>query len=118
MIDDLLIIDLLMIADDNDDVNDDDVGNNQLTGYLLHQVKKQRRAKANDRERSRMQTLNNALGGEVTSVRIVLLIIIVRIFTIAINLTMILKVDFTEKLRVVLPAFPDETKLTKIETLR
>lgn len=47
-------------------------------------VKKQRRAKANDRERTRMQTLNVAL----------------------------------EKLRVILPAFPDETKLTKIETLR
>ena len=47
-------------------------------------MKKQRRAKANDRERMRMQTLNQAL----------------------------------EKLRVVLPAFPDETKLTKIETLR
>eukprot|EP00090_Calanus_glacialis_P035235 TRINITY_DN60196_c0_g1_i1.p1 TRINITY_DN60196_c0_g1~~TRINITY_DN60196_c0_g1_i1.p1 ORF type:complete len:355 (-),score=62.55 TRINITY_DN60196_c0_g1_i1:263-1327(-) len=47
-------------------------------------VKKVRRAKANDRERTRMQTLNTAL----------------------------------EKLRVVLPAFPDETKLTKIETLR
>ena len=50
----------------------------------LSKVKKQRRAKANDRERMRMQTLNQAL----------------------------------EKLRVVLPAFPDETKLTKIETLR
>lgn len=50
----------------------------------LSKVKKQRRAKANDRERTRMQTLNSAL----------------------------------EKLRVVLPAFPDETKLTKIETLR
>eukprot|EP00095_Tigriopus_kingsejongensis_P008029 snap_masked-scaffold630_size122347-processed-gene-0.2 protein:Tk08029 transcript:snap_masked-scaffold630_size122347-processed-gene-0.2-mRNA-1 annotation:"hypothetical protein BRAFLDRAFT_117981" len=43
-----------------------------------------RRAKANDRERNRMHSLNLAL----------------------------------EKLRVVLPAFPDETKLTKIETLR
>ena len=50
----------------------------------LMKVKKVRRAKANDRERTRMQTLNQAL----------------------------------EKLRVVLPAFPDETKLTKIETLR
>ena len=50
----------------------------------LSKVKKVRRAKANDRERMRMQTLNQAL----------------------------------EKLRVVLPAFPDETKLTKIETLR
>ena len=107
----------LMIADDTDEVNDDDVGNNQLSGYLP-QVKKQRRAKANDRERSRMQTLNNALGGEVTTVRIVLLVIIVSIITIANNLAIILKVDFTEKLRVVLPAFPDETKLTKIETLR
>ncbi len=47
-------------------------------------MKKVRRAKANDRERVRMQTLNQAL----------------------------------EKLRTVLPAFPDETKLTKIETLR
>lgn len=50
----------------------------------LSKVKKIRRAKANDRERMRMQTLNQAL----------------------------------EKLRVILPAFPDETKLTKIETLR
>merc|ERR1719384_218324 len=50
----------------------------------LSKEKKIRRAKANDRERKRMQTLNQAL----------------------------------EKLRVVLPAFPDETKLTKIETLR
>ena len=105
----------LMIADDTYEVNDDDVGNNQLSGYLP-QVKKQRRAKANDRERSRMQTLNNALGGKVTTVRIVLSIIM--LIMIANNLTMILKVDFTEKLRVVLPAFPDETKLTKIETLR
>ena len=64
-----------------------------------------------------MQTLNNALGGEVTTVRIVLLIIMVMFIMIAINL-IILKVNFTEKLRVVLPAFPDETKLTKIETLR
>ena len=107
----------LIFTDDNDDVNDDDVGNNQLTGHLPHQVKKQRRAKANDRERSRMQTLNNALGGEVTTVRIVLPIIIIMLIMIAINL-IILKVNFTEKLRVVLPAFPDETKLTKIETLR
>jgi hypothetical protein len=50
----------------------------------ISKVKKVRRAKANDRERVRMQTLNQAL----------------------------------EKLRTVLPAFPDETKLTKIETLR
>ena len=50
----------------------------------LSRVKKMRRAKANDRERTRMQTLNQAL----------------------------------EKLRTVLPAFPDETKLTKIETLK
>ena len=107
-----------MIADDNDDVNDEVVGNNQLTGYLPHQVKKQRRAKANDRERSRMQTLNNALGGEVTIVRIVLLVIIIMLIMIANNLAILLKVHFTEKLRVVLPAFPDETKLTKIETLR
>ena len=63
-----------------------------------------------------MQTLNNALGGEVTTVRIVLPIIM--LIMIAKNLTIVLKVDFTEKLRVVLPAFPDETKLTKIETLR
>ena len=50
----------------------------------VQKLKKQRRAKANDRERNRMQMLNVAL----------------------------------EKLRLVLPAFPDETKLTKIETLR
>lgn len=47
-------------------------------------VKKNRRLKANDRERNRMHNLNDAL----------------------------------EQLRRVLPAFPDETKLTKIETLR
>ena len=113
-----MLLMFLIFTDDNDDVNDDDVGNNQLTGYLPPQVKKQRRAKANDRERSRMQTLNNALGGEVTTVRIVLPIIIIMLIMIANNLAIISKVDFTEKLRVVLPAFPDETKLTKIETLR
>ncbi|XP_058506094.1 neurogenin-1 [Solea solea] len=47
-------------------------------------VKKNRRIKANDRERNRMHNLNDAL----------------------------------DDLRGVLPAFPDETKLTKIETLR
>ncbi|MBN3307950.1 NGN1 protein, partial [Amia calva] len=47
-------------------------------------VKKNRRMKANDRERNRMHNLNDAL----------------------------------DKLRNVLPAFPDDTKLTKIETLR
>ncbi|XP_070769848.1 neurogenin-1 [Enoplosus armatus] len=47
-------------------------------------VKKNRRMKANDRERNRMHNLNDAL----------------------------------DELRGVLPAFPDETKLTKIETLR
>ncbi|XP_008301668.1 neurogenin-1 [Stegastes partitus] len=47
-------------------------------------VKKNRRLKANDRERNRMHNLNDAL----------------------------------DALRGVLPAFPDETKLTKIETLR
>uniref|UniRef100_A0A668AV65 Neurogenin 1 n=1 Tax=Myripristis murdjan TaxID=586833 RepID=A0A668AV65_9TELE len=47
-------------------------------------VKKNRRMKANDRERNRMHNLNDAL----------------------------------DALRGVLPAFPDETKLTKIETLR
>lgn len=49
-----------------------------------HVVKKNRRLKANDRERNRMHNLNDAL----------------------------------DALRGVLPAFPDETKLTKIETLR
>ena len=110
-----MLLMFLIFTDDNDGVNDEDVGNNQLTGHLP-QVKKQRRAKANDRERSRMQTLNNALGGEVTTVRIVLLIIM--LIMIANNFAIMFKVDFTEKLRVVLPAFPDETKLTKIETLR
>ncbi|CAL8328908.1 unnamed protein product [Gadus morhua 'NCC'] len=47
-------------------------------------VRKNRRVKANDRERNRMHNLNDAL----------------------------------DTLRGVLPAFPDETKLTKIETLR
>ncbi|KAM6977261.1 neurogenin-1 [Aplochiton taeniatus] len=47
-------------------------------------VKRNRRSKANDRERNRMHNLNDAL----------------------------------DTLRGILPAFPDETKLTKIETLR
>ncbi|XP_039669409.1 neurogenin-1 [Perca fluviatilis] len=47
-------------------------------------VRKNRRVKANDRERNRMHNLNDAL----------------------------------DTLREILPAFPDETKLTKIETLR
>ncbi|KAK2838630.1 hypothetical protein Q7C36_013444 [Tachysurus vachellii] len=50
----------------------------------VHVVKKNRRLKANDRERNRMHNLNDAL----------------------------------DALRSVLPAFPDDTKLTKIETLR
>ncbi|XP_051945327.1 neurogenin-1-like [Xyrauchen texanus] len=50
----------------------------------VHVVKKNRRIKANDRERNRMHNLNDAL----------------------------------DVLRSVLPAFPDDTKLTKIETLR
>ncbi|KAL4631511.1 neurogenin-1 [Arapaima gigas] len=50
----------------------------------VHVVKKNRRMKANDRERNRMHNLNDAL----------------------------------DALRSVLPAFPDDTKLTKIETLR
>ncbi|XP_014680089.1 PREDICTED: neurogenin-1-like, partial [Priapulus caudatus] len=51
---------------------------------LVKKVKRQRRQKANDRERNRMHGLNDALEG----------------------------------LRCVLPTFPDESKLTKIETLR
>ena len=51
---------------------------------VVVRIKKNRRLKANDRERNRMHMLNKAL----------------------------------EKLRKVLPTFPDETKLTKIETLR
>ncbi|XP_039631127.1 neurogenin-1 [Polypterus senegalus] len=47
-------------------------------------IKRNRRVKANDRERNRMHNLNDAL----------------------------------DELRRVLPAFPDDTKLTKIETLR
>ena len=50
----------------------------------LMRIKKNRRIKANDRERNRMHMLNKAL----------------------------------EKLRKVLPTFPDDAKLTKIETLR
>ncbi|XP_019966387.1 neurogenin-1 [Paralichthys olivaceus] len=53
-------------------------------GGPVQVVKKNRRVKANDRERNRMHSLNDAL----------------------------------DTLRGVLPAFPDETKLTKIETLR
>ncbi|XP_075716061.1 neurogenin-1 [Rhinoderma darwinii] len=51
---------------------------------VLHKIKKGRRVKANDRERSRMHNLNSAL----------------------------------DELRTILPCFPDDTKLTKIETLR
>ncbi|MEE6479345.1 hypothetical protein FKM82_012225 [Ascaphus truei] len=51
---------------------------------VLHTIKKTRRVKANDRERSRMHNLNSAL----------------------------------DELRSILPSFPDDTKLTKIETLR
>ncbi|XP_075061466.1 neurogenin-1 [Mixophyes fleayi] len=51
---------------------------------VLHTIKKTRRVKANDRERSRMHNLNSAL----------------------------------DELRDILPCFPDDTKLTKIETLR
>lgn len=47
-------------------------------------IKRNRRVKANDRERNRMHMLNHAL----------------------------------DRLRTVLPTFPEETKLTKIETLR
>ncbi|KAL6480395.1 hypothetical protein MHYP_G00114280 [Metynnis hypsauchen] len=50
----------------------------------VHVAKKNRRLKANDRERNRMHNLNGAL----------------------------------DALRSVLPALPDDTKLTKIETLR
>jgi len=51
---------------------------------LVVTLKKNRRVKANDRERNRMHSLNEAL----------------------------------ERLRCVLPIFPDDNKLTKIETLR
>ena len=51
---------------------------------LILKLKRNRRIKANDRERNRMHNLNEAL----------------------------------EKLRTVLPIFPDDNKLTKIETLR
>nr|BAC02928.1 neurogenin related protein [Cynops pyrrhogaster] len=51
---------------------------------IQHSIKKNRRVKANDRERNRMHSLNYAL----------------------------------DKLRCILPSFPDDTKLTKIETLR
>ncbi|XP_033108334.1 neurogenin-1-like [Anneissia japonica] len=56
---------------------------NRSPGQILR-IKRSRRVKANDRERNRMHSLNDALEG----------------------------------LRGVLPAFPDETKMTKIETLR
>ncbi|KAL5291990.1 hypothetical protein ACFFRR_011019 [Megaselia abdita] len=64
------------------------VGANRVTRSRspssVARIKKFRRMKANDRERNRMHSLNDAL----------------------------------EKLRVTLPALPEETKLTKIETLR
>lgn len=64
------------------------VGANRVTRSRspssVARIKKFRRMKANDRERNRMHSLNDAL----------------------------------ETLRVTLPALPEETKLTKIETLR
>lgn len=64
------------------------VGANRVTRARsptsVARIKKFRRMKANDRERNRMHSLNDAL----------------------------------ETLRVTLPALPEETKLTKIETLR
>lgn len=64
------------------------VGKNRVTRSRsptqVIRIKRTRRLKANDRERNRMHTLNEAL----------------------------------EKLRLVLPTFPEDTKLTKIETLR
>lgn len=52
--------------------------------FQMLRLKRNRRIKANDRERHRMHTLNDAL----------------------------------ERLRMALPTFPEDTKLTKIETLR
>lgn len=64
------------------------VGKNRMTRSRspsqVQRIKRTRRIKANDRERNRMHTLNEAL----------------------------------ERLRLVLPTFPEDTKLTKIETLR
>lgn len=64
------------------------VGKNRMTRSRspaqVMRIKKSRRMKANDRERNRMHTLNEAL----------------------------------ERLRLALPTFPEDTKLTKIETLR
>ncbi|XP_055321633.1 basic helix-loop-helix neural transcription factor TAP [Sitodiplosis mosellana] len=64
------------------------VGKNRMTRSRspsqVMRIKRTRRIKANDRERNRMHTLNEAL----------------------------------EKLRCALPTFPEDTKLTKIETLR
>lgn len=64
------------------------IGKNRMTRSRspsqVMRIKKNRRMKANDRERNRMHTLNEAL----------------------------------ERLRLVLPTFPEDTKLTKIETLR
>lgn len=56
----------------------------QKNPELVKKLKRTRRLKANDRERSRMHSLNSAL----------------------------------ETLREVLPSYPEDTKLTKIETLR
>lgn len=64
------------------------VGKNRMTRTRsptqVARIKRNRRMKANDRERNRMHSLNEAL----------------------------------EKLRLALPTFPEDTKLTKIETLR
>lgn len=64
------------------------VGKNRMTRSRsptqVLRIKRNRRMKANDRERNRMHTLNEAL----------------------------------ERLRLVLPTFPEDTKLTKIETLK
>lgn len=64
------------------------IGKNRMTRSRspsqILRIKKHRRMKANDRERNRMHTLNEAL----------------------------------DRLRCALPTFPEDTKLTKIETLR
>lgn len=57
---------------------------NVKNGEVVMKIKKNRRLKANNRERNRMHNLNDAL----------------------------------DALREVLPAFPEDAKLTKIETLR
>lgn len=73
----------------------------------IMKIRKYRRVKANDRERNRMHSLNEALGKFFTEIS----------FFLYWNI-FVSSFDLSERLRLTLPTFPEDTKLTKIETLR